>query len=80
MARQIENIADKQLQSNVAASTTIISGIALSKEIIKRLLRSDIMKESVIYQEILHEGASTLLQRNQLFVAKLRHKQLVSFS
>ena len=56
MARQIENIADKQLQSNVAASTAIISGIALSKEIIKRLLRSDIMKESLIYQEILHEG------------------------
>ena len=56
VARQIENIADKQLQSNVAASTAIISGIALSKEIIKRLLRSDIMKESVIYQEILHEG------------------------
>ena len=56
VARQIENITDKQLQSNVAASTAIISGIALSKEIIKRLLRSDIMKESVIYQEILHEG------------------------
>ncbi|MFN5397843.1 MAG: Rpn family recombination-promoting nuclease/putative transposase [Pseudanabaena sp.] len=56
VARQIDNIADKQLQSNVAASTAIISGIALSKEIIKRLLRSDIMKESVIYQEILHEG------------------------
>ena len=56
VARQIENITDKQVQSNVAASTAIISGIALSKEIIKRLLRSDIMKESVIYQEILHEG------------------------
>ena len=56
VARQIEQITDKQLQSNVAASTAIISGIALSKEIIKRLLRSDIMKESVIYQEILHEG------------------------
>ncbi|MFM7601465.1 MAG: Rpn family recombination-promoting nuclease/putative transposase, partial [Pseudanabaena sp.] len=56
VARQIENIADQQLQSNVAASTAIMSGIALSKEIIKRLLRSDIMKESVIYQEILHEG------------------------
>jgi predicted transposase/invertase (TIGR01784 family) len=56
VAKQIENIQDKQVQSNVAASTAIISGIALSKEIIKRLLRSDIMKESVIYQEILHEG------------------------
>jgi len=56
VSKQIENIADKQVQSNVAASTAIISGIALSKEIIKRLLRSEIMKESVIYQEILREG------------------------
>ena len=56
VAQQIENIADKQVQSNVAASTAIISGIALNKEIIQRLLRSEIMKESVIYQEILLEG------------------------
>lgn len=34
----------------------IISGIALDKEIIQRLLRSEIMKESVIYQDILLEG------------------------
>jgi predicted transposase/invertase (TIGR01784 family) len=56
VAQQIENIADKTTQSNVAASTAIISGIALNKEIIQRLLRSEIMKESVIYQEILLEG------------------------
>jgi len=56
VARQIESIEDKQVQSNVAASTAIISGIALNKEIIQRLLRSEIMKESVIYQEILREG------------------------
>jgi predicted transposase/invertase (TIGR01784 family) len=56
VAQQIEQITDKQVQSNVAASTAIISGIALNQEIIQRLLRSDIMKESVIYQEILREG------------------------
>jgi len=56
VAKQIENIADKTTQSNVAASTAIISGIALKKEIIQRLLRSEIMKESVIYQDILLEG------------------------
>jgi predicted transposase/invertase (TIGR01784 family) len=56
VAKQIEQISDKQIQSNVAASTAIISGIALNKEIIQRLLRSEIMKESVIYQEILLEG------------------------
>ena len=53
VAKQIEQITDKQIQSNVAASTAIISGIALNKEIIQRLLRSEIMKESVTYQEIL---------------------------
>ncbi|MFM7603244.1 MAG: Rpn family recombination-promoting nuclease/putative transposase, partial [Pseudanabaena sp.] len=56
VAQQIEQITDKQVQSNVAASTAIISGIALNKEIIQRLLMSEIMKESVIYQEILLEG------------------------
>ena len=56
VAKQIENIADKRVQSNVAASTAIISGIALNQEIIQRLLRSEIMKESVIYQAILREG------------------------
>jgi predicted transposase/invertase (TIGR01784 family) len=56
VAKQIEQISDKQVQSNAAASTAIISGIALNKEIIQRLLRSEIMKESVIYQEILLEG------------------------
>jgi predicted transposase/invertase (TIGR01784 family) len=56
VARQIENIADKRLQSSVTASTAIISGIALDKSIIQRLLRSEIMKESVIYQDILLEG------------------------
>ena len=56
VARQIDNIADKRAQSNVAASTAIISGIALDKAIIQRLLRSEIMKESVIYQDILMEG------------------------
>ena len=48
VAKQIENITDKRVQSNVAASTAIISGITLNKEIIQRLLRSEIMKESVI--------------------------------
>ena len=74
VARQIENIADKQVQSNVAASTAIISGIALNKEIIQRLLRSEIMKESVIYQEILLEGKAEgkIDERNQIAINMIR--------
>ena len=56
VAKQIEIIPDRRVQSNVAAATYIISGLALSKEIIQRLLRSELMKESVTYQEILREG------------------------
>jgi predicted transposase/invertase (TIGR01784 family) len=39
VAKQIEQIRDKQVQSNVAASTAIISGIALNKEIIQKLYK-----------------------------------------
>jgi predicted transposase/invertase (TIGR01784 family) len=56
VAKQIDNIPDRKVKSNVAAATAIISGLALDKEVIQRLLRSEIMKESVIYQEILLEG------------------------
>ena len=56
IAQTIETISDPREQSNVAAATAIMSGLKLDKTIIQRLLRSDIMKESVIYQEILLEG------------------------
>jgi predicted transposase/invertase (TIGR01784 family) len=47
---------DRKVKSNVAAATAIISGLALDHEVIQRLLRSEIMEESVVYQEILREG------------------------
>jgi predicted transposase/invertase (TIGR01784 family) len=56
IVKLIDKIDDKKVKSDVAAATSIISGLALNKEIIQRLLRSEIMKESVIYQDILLEG------------------------
>ena len=47
---------NKQQQSDISASTAILSGLKLDQDSIKRILRSDIMKESVMYQEIFHEG------------------------
>ncbi|MCZ8036674.1 MAG: hypothetical protein O9276_00680, partial [Microcystis sp. LE17-20A] len=52
IAQEIEQISDSREQSNLAASTAILAGLVLKKDIIQRLLRKDIMKESVIYQEI----------------------------
>ena len=56
VAQLIDNIDDRKVKSNVAAATAIISGLALDHEVIQRLLRSEIMEESVVYQGILREG------------------------
>jgi len=56
VAKLIDDIEDEKVKSSITAATAIISGLALSKEVIQRLLRSEIMKESVIYQEILMQG------------------------
>ena len=45
----------------IAASTAILAGLVLDKEVIRRVLRSDIMRESVIYQDILAEGKAEAL-------------------
>jgi predicted transposase YdaD len=36
----------------VAAASAILAGLLLEKDLIQRVLRSDIMRESAIYQEI----------------------------
>ncbi|EAM52886.1 Rpn family recombination-promoting nuclease/putative transposase [Crocosphaera watsonii WH 8501] len=52
VAKRIDKISDQTEQSNLAASTAILAGLLLEKKLIQRILREDIMKESVIYQEI----------------------------
>ena len=56
MSRSLETISQKRVQSNLAAATSILAGLVLNRETIKKILRSDIMRESVIYQDILEEG------------------------
>ncbi|MBD2147785.1 DUF4351 domain-containing protein [Sphaerospermopsis sp. FACHB-1194] len=68
VAEAIEQINDTRIQSNVAASTAILAGLVLNKKLIKRLLRSDAMRESVIYQDIQQEKALAIVTR------QLRHQ------
>ena len=56
VSRSLETISHKQVQSNLAAATSILAGLVLNRETIKKILRSEIMRESVIYQDILEEG------------------------
>jgi len=52
----IDKIEDRRLQSNLSASTAILAGLVLNQNFISNILRSDIMRESVVYQSIFHEG------------------------
>lgn len=56
VASKIEKINDDEEKSNLTASAGIIAGLVLKRDIIQTLLRQEIMKESVIYQDILAKG------------------------
>lgn len=56
VAAKIDNIEGRTEKSNLAAATAILAGLVLSKEIIRSLLREEIMRESVIYQDIRESG------------------------
>ncbi len=62
VAARLDNIQQNSIQNNVRASTAILAGLILEKDLVKQILRSDIMKESVIYQDILQEGRQEGLQ------------------
>ncbi len=49
------DLPDRQ-QTNVAAATSILAGLVLEKDIIRGILREEIMQESVIYQDIKAQG------------------------
>lgn len=56
VAQAIDQISDSQEQANIAASAYILAGLVLNKDIVQRLLRRDIMRESVTYQLIQEEA------------------------
>ena len=56
VGKRIEAIPNRTQQSNVMASAALLAGLVLKKEIVQQVLRQDIMRESVIYQEIKAEG------------------------
>jgi predicted transposase/invertase (TIGR01784 family) len=63
VAQRIQALPERQIKSNVAGCAAILSGLVLNQELIHRILRQDVMKESVIYQEILQEGIQQGIQQ-----------------
>jgi predicted transposase/invertase (TIGR01784 family) len=56
VAEKIGQLENPKTQSTISDITAILAGLSLDKELIKQILRRDIMQESVVYQEILEEG------------------------
>jgi predicted transposase YdaD len=56
VAVRIEEIGAGKVQADLAATASILAGLVLNRDLVKQILRRDIMRESVIYQDILEEG------------------------
>ena len=56
VAVQVARIESTPQRQNLAASVEILAGLRFEQNLINQLFREDIMKESVIYQQILQEG------------------------
>jgi predicted transposase/invertase (TIGR01784 family) len=52
----LETITDNRVRGNLMTAASVFGGLVLKPELIKTILRSEIMKESAVYQEILQEG------------------------
>jgi len=67
IAAQVELIEELQQQREISAYTEILAGLKFDKDLIRRFLREELMRESVIYREIqqeaLQEGVELGLQQ-----------------
>ena len=59
VVRRLEQLPDLAEKNNLMAAASILSGLRLEKDVIRGLIRSEIMRESVIYQDILAEGKAS---------------------
>ncbi|MEQ8463474.1 DUF4351 domain-containing protein [Coleofasciculus sp. E1-EBD-02] len=56
VAEQTATIPDREQRQTLAGFAEILAGLRFEKALIRRFFREDIMRESVIYQDILQQG------------------------
>jgi len=56
VALALDTIEDRVAKANLTTASAVFGGLLVKPQLIRTILRSDIMKESAIYQEILQEG------------------------
>ncbi len=65
VATQVANIESTDQQQNVSACVQMLAGLRFEKNLIRQLFREEIMRESVIYQDILQKGLQQGLQQGK---------------
>lgn len=63
VAEQVAKISDREKRQNIVGCVEILAGLRFEKDLIRQLLREDIMRESVIYQDIVQKEAFKLISR-----------------
>lgn len=63
VAQKIATIPDREQQQNIAGCVEILAGLRFEKDLVHQFLREDIMKESVIYQDIVQKEAFKMISR-----------------
>ena len=56
VAERTATIPDRRQRQNIAGCAEILAGLRFEKDLIRQFFREDIMRESVIYQDILQQG------------------------
>jgi predicted transposase/invertase (TIGR01784 family) len=56
VAEQVDRISDREQRQNIAGCAEILAGLRFEKDLIRQFFREEIMRESVIYQDILQQG------------------------
>jgi predicted transposase YdaD len=59
---------DESTRKNLIGCTEVLAGIKFEKSLIRSIFREDIMKESVIYQDILQQGHQKGRQEGESFM------------
>lgn len=63
VAQELTKIETSAERGQIAACTEILAGLRFDKNLIREFLREDIMRESVIYQDILQQGVQRGIQQ-----------------
>ncbi len=76
VAQNVAKISDRVTRQNTAGYTEILAGLRFKKDLIRQLLSEDVMKESVIYQDILQKGEKRGEERGEI---RGEQKEAISF-